>query len=395
MFQPERAEHQLILACAKPGAYTDTYTGKYDSASALHLDDEEIDWSLILDLASRHRIAPLLHYFLCANPQITTPAEVAEILKKHAGELALTNLFQTNELVRIVGLIEDAGLSVMPFKGPALGQYLYGNLGIRPFGDLDILIKKEQFSAVKQLLLKNGYRPFRTFNEEEEKLFIETQMGFEFIREDEQCVIEVHWSFLNTVHSFKLPEDEVWHKATRMTLSGRDVRVFAPDHLLIYLCAHGSKSLWARLRWLCDVAEVAARHTDMTFWNNVYKQAKKSRSVRMLNTGLRLAMAMLDIKLPAQVERRVNADIKATLLASEVIVASLSPSDDPSKAINPVSFHLKMHERFRDRIPYYKHLFQIWSAPSSKDKAFVALPRYLEFLYVLIKPIRMILKRQS
>ena len=385
MFKPERAEHRLILACAKPLGYKTRTSELFNDAS--------IDWPYVLDLVARHRIAPLLHYFLSTNAHLSVPEEVSSILKTHASEQALTNLFQTQELVKILDLIEGAGLDVMPFKGPALGHYLYDNLGLRPFGDLDILIRRNQFYDVKELLMTHGYDPYRKLDPGEEENFLDTQMGFEFVRKDKQSVIEVHWSFLNTVHAFKMPEEDVWRRKQQLEISGRQVNVFSPAHLLVYLCAHGSKSLWARIRWICDVAELVTKHQDVQFWEEVQLLAKESRSKRMLNTGLRLASVLLDAPLPEKVLRSVRGDQKATHLTADVILSFFAIPKKSRHVINPVTFHLQMHERFRDRLPYYKHLFQLWSAPSTKDKAFVSLPRYLEFLYVLIKPIRMILNR--
>ncbi|MFK7846550.1 MAG: nucleotidyltransferase family protein [Rhodothermales bacterium] len=390
MFDPERDEHHLILACAKPQGYKSVSAKAFAGKSTR---SETFDWQYVLRFISRHRIAPLLYYFLSNNPEIHVPEEISARLKKHASEQAVTNLFQTQELIRVLALFEDAGLEAMPFKGPALGHYLYNNLGIRPFGDLDILIRKEAFPQIKTILMANGYNPYRTFTPEKEAAFIDTQMGFEFVREDEQSVIEVHWSFLNTVHAFKLSEEDVWRDRTQLDLSGKEVDIFSPAHLLVYLCAHGSKSLWARMRWICDVAELVTKHQDEQFWNTVQEVATQSRSKRMLHTGLRLASELLDTPLPKPIAKAVKSDIKAILLANEVITSFFASNEPADQELNPISFHLKMQERFRDRLPYYKHIFQLWSKPSTKDKDFVDLPRYLGFLYIFVKPIRMMLNR--
>lgn len=388
MFQPKRAEHQLILDCARPKGY--------EQGASFPIDASTLDWHYVLDFASRHRIAPLLYYYLKASPQIQTPENVCQVLKKNAGEQALANLFQTQELLKIIEKLEEAGLDVMPFKGPVLGQFLYNNLGLRPFGDLDILIHKDAFPAVKQILLDNSYTPYRSFSPEEEQDFLDTQMGFEFVRKDEQSVFEVHWSFLNTVHAFKLPEADVWRESRTLELSGKQVRIFSPAHLLVYLCAHGSKSLWARLRWICDVAELAARHVDdEAFWQKVLALGKETNSRRMLLTGLKLAHVLLKTPLPPRVLQAIQSDYKVPVLANKVITSIFAPPGRPVSTINPVTFHLQMHERFLYRVPYYQHLFRLWSTPSSKDKDFVSLPRYLEFLYILIKPIRLILQKEN
>ncbi len=390
MYQPERIEDRIIQACAMPLGYK--------TRSAIEPTPDSvgsINWEYILDLASHHRITPLLHYFLSKNDQISVPEEVAAVLKRLASGLAVTNLFQTQELLRILDLLKSNGLDAIPFKGPVLGDYLYNNLGIRPFGDLDILIHKAHFSTTKKILIENGYQCFRKFNPTEEAKFIDTQMGFEFVRDDEQSVIEVHWSFLNTVHAFKLSEADVWQAKQQISVLGKEVNMFSPAHLLVYLCAHGSKSLWARMRWLCDVAELVTQHQETQFWRDVQRVAKASKGLRMLNTGLFLAKELLNAPIPDAVWALVQADTKAGELAHKVIQGYFSPDPAVLAEVNPVTFHLDLQERFLDRIPYYKHLFRIWLAPSSKDRAFVPLPKRLEFLYILVKPIRLLMRRGS
>lgn len=383
MFQPKRAEHRLLLSCAKTQGYQ----------TQVHHSFGDLDWLYIYDLADHHRITPLLYFFLRANPQIEVPEAVGAKIKMLAGNLAVANLFQTKELTGLLTAFTQAGLEAMPFKGPALGQSLYNNVGLRPFGDLDILIHRADFSAIKALLLERGYKPYRTFSPEEEARFLATQMGFEFVSKDERSVVEVHWSFLNSVHSFRLSERDVWQKKVQLDLAGTTVDVFSPAHLLVYLCAHGSKSLWARLRWVCDVAELVAQHQDDAFWQEVLHVAKISRGTRMLFTGLRLAHELLEAPLPPHIRRLVLKDKHVATLVADVVASYFVHSQEGMHQVNPVSFHLNMQERFADRLPYYKHLFQLWTSPSTKDKAFVSLPRYLTFLYVLIKPIRMIVHR--
>ncbi|MEM8486117.1 MAG: nucleotidyltransferase family protein [Bacteroidota bacterium] len=385
MFQPKRAEHRLLLACAKTQGYQTKVNDTFEDAS--------LDWMYVYALADHHRITPLLYFFLRSNPQIEVPEQAAAKIKAHAGNLGVANLFQTKELTGLLADISGAGLEAMPFKGPALGQYLYENVGLRPFGDLDILIHRKDFTPIKALLLQRGYKPYREFSAEEEARFLATQMGFEFVSKDERSVVEVHWSFLNAVHSFRLSEAVVWKERVQLDLAGDTVEVFSPAHLLVYLCAHGSKSLWARLRWVCDVAELVAKHQDEAFWTQVLQIAHASRGTRMLLTGLRLAHALLAAPLPDHIRRLVLKDEQVATLSADVVASYFAHSPDGMHTINPVTFHLNMQERFIDRLPYYKHLFQLWTSPSTKDKAFVALPRYLEFLYVLIKPIRMIVHR--
>lgn len=378
-------EHALLLACAAPAITEGNATARFEGA--------DLDWQLISRLAAQHRIVPLLHQYVKRNG-LNPPEHVLQGVEKHAREEALSNLFQTRELNRILAIFADQGIQAIPFKGPSLGFYLHDNLSVRPFGDLDLLVHREDFDAIKQIFADNDYRPYRDFSREDEKNFLDTQMGFEFVRSDERVVFEIHWSFLNKVHAFNLDPAEVWQHKVPFNLVGQDTFLFAPEHLLLYLCAHGSKSLWSRLRWISDIAELIVRDLDAGFWQRLDHVAKKSNSERMLLTGLQLAHQLLNAPLPEHVKVQIRADSTVAMLVEEVVDHLFLATNHNPLVQKPGSFHLRMRERFIDRVPYLLHMAQLWIKPSQKDLEMVRLPAPLHFLYLFVKPIRLLRRKE-
>ena len=377
-------EENILLACTQPNRGEVKLLESWPAA---------LDWQYICGQASRHGILPFLHRFLSTGSVPPAPVEILKLLDGQTRQLAIANLFQTRELLRVIDLLEAESIEVMPFKGPALGYYLYGNLALRTFGDLDLLIHRDDFKRVKKLLESNGYKTFRHLSAEEEKDFVDTQMGFEFVREDERCVIEVHWSFLNRVHAFNMKPAEVWLHKSSFSLNGHRVLTFSPAHLLVYLCAHGSKSFWSRLQWICDVAELVRKHQDASFWESTQQIARECHGTRMLYLGLYLAHTLLNAPVPLSVQKNIQKDPKVLQLSTRVIDTLFTFQKEDDLSLQNVSFHLAMRERFFDRLPYFKHLFKLWLKPSAKDRAFVKLPSGLHFMYVFVKPFRIVRDR--
>ena len=377
-------EQRLLLDCAR------LHSEKPFRTSPL---PESFDWAYVRRQAGRHGIVPLLHRYLSLHPSMRPPVELFDLIDRQARQLAVSHLFQTRELLRILDRCEQAGIEVIPFKGPVLGYYLFGSLALRTFSDLDLLIHRADYPRVRTILTEDGYRPFRQMPASMEQKFLDTQMGFEFVREDGRTVIEVHWAFLNRIHAFKMKPAEAWLHKQRITIDGRRVFTLSPEHLLVYLCAHGSKSLWTRLRWICDVAELIHRQDQPAFWQRTMDIARESRGERMLNIGLSLAHSLLDAPVPTAVMARVDRDMEARNLARRVMDRLFENEDHEDFSLKQIAFHLTMRERFSDRLPYLWHIARIWLSPSAKDKAFLTLPRKLEFLYVLIKPFRLLRER--
>lgn len=386
MYASAQHEHALLLACASAAHEKTVSPPRFEAA--------DLDWHLVYRLAIQHRIVPLLHQYV-KKTGLNPPEGVLQSIKKHVREEALSNLFQTRELNRMLSIFAEKGIEAIPFKGPSLGFYLHNNLSMRPFGDLDLLVHRKDFAAIKQIFADSNYHPYRDFSGKEEKEFLDTQMGFEFVRSDERIVFEIHWSFLNKVHAFNLDPADVWQHKTPFNLVGQDTFLFAPEHLLVYLCAHGSKSLWARLRWISDIAELLAKDLDTAFWQRLEHVAKKSNSERMLLTGLRLAHQLLNAPLPEAIKARIQTDTNVVKLTQEVVDHLFLAANRNKLVQNPRSFHLRMRERFIDRLPYFFHLAQLWIKPSQKDFEIVRLPAPLHFLYLFIKPFRLLIYREE
>src|SRR5438067_2363962 len=70
------------------------------------------------------------------------PPSLLDPLRARAREIAARNLYATGELHRLLDVLADAGIAAMPWKGPALAAQLYGNLALRPFLDLDVLVRR-------------------------------------------------------------------------------------------------------------------------------------------------------------------------------------------------------------------------------------------------------------
>jgi hypothetical protein len=347
-----------------------------------------LNWQLVLKQARAHSTLPLLHRFLMQNPEWEPPEEVTAFLAGHVREQSVTNLFQLRELLKMLDVLEAGGVHAIPFKGPILSAYLYGDVGLRPFSDLDILIAREDFAKAKALFLAHGYQSFRTFAPAQEDAFLDTQMGYEFVRADERVVFEVHWSFLNRVHTFRLDPVGVIERAQTVSVAGREVPLFEPADMLLYLCAHGSKSFWERLRWICDIAELIVRHQDQDTIQTARKRARAIHAERMLLLGLNLAQHLLDVELPGDLRQDLRLDGTVKQMTNAVVQQLFTGMGLPSKY--QLNFHLQMRERFRDRVPYYWHIVQLYMYGNEKDRALIALPPSLSFLYPLIKPFRLV-----
>ena len=118
----------------------------------------EPDWDRVVELAAWHRLLPLVHLHLTSTAGAPAPPEqIADRLKQAARESTARNLRLGVELDRALSLLEDEGIPVVLLKGAALLETVYAHPGLRPMGDLDLLVPRADVERAHESMLALGY----------------------------------------------------------------------------------------------------------------------------------------------------------------------------------------------------------------------------------------------
>ncbi len=381
-------EEELILCAARPQL---SANGR---ARLRDLLAQPLDWARIDAIAAVHRARPTLFKHLKAEGKSSVPpAPVWTRIQNHAIGMIARNLSQTDELVKTLRLFREAGIEAIPFKGPMLALRDYGNLGLREFFDIDLLLRRDGILKAKKILLARGYTSPWKQNDEWEAQHIDAQLGCDFLSADGRIRFELHWSFIQKWLSYGVDIDAVWSRAEPSSLAGFPIRQIAREDLLVYLCAHGAKHHWERLFWIVDIAQVVSSDGPLD-WARLIRDARRHGNWRILALGLRLADTLLDAPLPENVRAQINADAAVERLARSVGTWLFDEGRRPaSGSWVETQFYLAAKERPSDRASYLFHLMRLAMAPSEKDRAFVKLPPSLAFLYPAVRPVRWLLQR--
>jgi hypothetical protein len=117
-----------------------------------------LQWPLLLERAHSHQVYPLLYCNLRDLGFAGVPEAVQAELKGLYLASALRNQSLAEELARLLSLLGEAGIRVVPLKGVALAQSLYGDVAARVCVDIDILVPPANVVQAIDLLLPSGYR---------------------------------------------------------------------------------------------------------------------------------------------------------------------------------------------------------------------------------------------
>jgi len=344
-------------------------------------------WEETIDGARQHGILPMLFSKLSALEGAIPPNGMA-LARDEFERNAFHCFANAAELLVVLNIFEAAGIPAMPFKGVVLGASVYGDMTARTAGDLDVLIYYRDLLQATRILKERGYELTTKVLEDgspEAKNYFE----YHFERADDGMVLELRWRLELTQPRYKrnLGMDWVWPRRRTATLAGAEVPNFDAVSGLLMLCMHGSKHVWTRLIWICDVAKLLESEPELD-WSFAIREAKRLGLWRCLALGVLLARGLAGARVPADVLRSFEKDRTVQKLANFFQNHVLNePGRVPDGRV-PYDIQLLA---FRERVSVV--LSPAFLRPNARDRAVVKLPKALEPLYYVIRPFRMLWDR--
>lgn len=379
-------EGRVLLACAR-AQLTDRGRARLPALFAA-----PIDWERLNELGARHGLSQLLFFHLDSLPatdakhvpaaQFTRLWSLYESARHRNAAMAL-------ELLRVIDLLEWNGIPALPYKGPALAEALYGDVGLRDFGDLDILLRHVDIARARALLARHGYRPEYPLSPAMDDALLHSRAQYHtaLVHQKSHLMLELHWK-TDALYPVETALPAPWWTLTSCaTLLGREVRRLPAEALLLALLIHGTKHHWHRLAWLADVAEMI-RQEDQLDWSWIERKAGDFGCERRMAIGLHLAHALLDAPLPERIAARVAA------MRLDAIAATMLDRAFAANAVDPgtlacLATDLRLYERPAHKL---RHLANVTLAPSLIEWTRWPLPRALHCLYLPLRLGRLVKK---
>ncbi|MCI0528606.1 MAG: nucleotidyltransferase family protein [Nitrospira sp.] len=379
-----RPEIELLLCCAR------TRINSKTTARIKTLLQEDLNWDYLLRIALQRSMMPLLYWNLNATYRGDVPKNTLAQLRAYFQANARHNLFLTRELLKLLKLFETHDIPAIPYKGPVLASSVYGNLSLRQFGDLDILVPQRNLLKAKDLLITQGYQPLTEWNNGLENSFQTSAYNLKFIRNDGVIsLLELHWRVTPPYFSYPFELESFWERLEPISLAGTTVLGLALEDLLLILCIHGSKDNWRQLGWVCDVAELIYLRPELN-WERVMVQANKLGCERMLYLGLFMASDLLGATLPKEVWSKMQADPMVKSLAQQMRERLFSEDTPSLSGIKKHVYYLRLREKWRDKLAYLLYQARSKVELNIKDRTLLPLPATLSFLYYPLRSIRLV-----
>jgi hypothetical protein len=254
---------------------------------------DPFDSEKLIRLAGIHRVTYQLYVFAQCHPGMLNTSQV-EILADRCRKNALRSLEQLQELIRIAGALQQAGISVVVLKGPQLARMVHGREALKESVDLDMLLIHDTDLPKAHLLLTSAGYTQSNLNAHpgklSRKIFLIAKREVHYFNPLNKSHIDLHArAGANTYLTDGLFRD-IFKELETFDLDGQPVTIFAREQYLVYLCYHGALHQFSRLGWLMDIRAFVLAHQDVMDYRKAVSLARKNKS----ETCLFLAFSLLE-----------------------------------------------------------------------------------------------------
>jgi hypothetical protein len=187
------------------------------------------------------------------------------------------NTLLYRELDRLLTAFSGTGIPVVVLKGAALAVTIYPEIGLRPMGDLDLLVPEAQIDDAVRVVSQLGYDLEGTLQGLNPSLVrrMGTEVNFQGGRRI-PVLVELHWSLIGGQESRYQPVMEWFWERIETFKPGNElpgsgeVLCLSPTANLPYLASHlvlKHGGLRERLLWYYDIYQLLDRWGDRLDWD--------------------------------------------------------------------------------------------------------------------------------
>ncbi len=269
-------EDQLIITCARDGL------SDASLAVAASLLQQELDWDYILEAAILHGVAPLLHRSLdqvqASQEDVSMPASTMKTLQQ-----LYTNNRQRNQrlyttLGEVVKALQAESIEVLGLKDIVLARTVFSDIGLRPIGDVDLLIHQSDYDQFAMCVADLGFSPLPS---PDCPYLLKYAWALHFRRPADEVWLDVQWGVLQLEWdiygegNFDLETDRMWRNAYRFKIADYEILAPRPENMLFHLCMHLEGHRYAELILFSDIVAFIHHYGEEIDWLYFFALGKK------------------------------------------------------------------------------------------------------------------------
>lgn len=223
----------------------------------------KLDYQKLFDLANQHQISALIYNQIYNFDDF--PEEIKQRWKRDALKINAFQIRKTMKILQVYRQFLKQGLKVLVVKG-LVCRSLYPQPDNRQSNDEDLYVRKEEYEAVKDILLKNNFTVVS--DSDDVTTFIDPVSGLS---------IELHTALFSleskAYGNYQRYFDQAFDKCIVHSVDGVEVYSLEYTQHLLFLILHFVKHFFhggVGIRQVADIVMYSEAYGDKINWDRLY-----------------------------------------------------------------------------------------------------------------------------
>jgi hypothetical protein len=325
----------------------------------------ESDLEKLLDLGKKNNVEFVIYHLL---KQFYPDYESVE----RGGRLRQNwqkNLILLARLHEIIKFLDEHGIESLILKGPVSSMDIYGDLSIRQYSDLDILVMPQNKRKALNLAQQIGFQLKSDFTELQLKVFEGSNHAYTLVHPGWGIELDLHWEFCMPYLYFPLSVEEVFCQKRAISLLSKEVFTVSLFHSGVLLSFNLFKDIGLELKGLLDL--IVFRQKYPVQFQGIEGWFQKNQ----MGLQYRFVKNLCDEFLNQSFERNCKIQFRAYQNGRFCF-----------NILSKAFLQSRFHETFKQKI----RLWMLFLFKLKPDDVFFNVPLGFGFLYYLVRLIRLL-----
>lgn len=348
------------------------------------------DWNRFIEVSTRSFGVCMAYCSLARLGDDSVPTQALDRMRNTARIWAARSLMIESTLLGFMSsCLAPSGVRHAFFKGPALARRYYATPASRPCRDIDVLIDHECALEVVSRAKALGYVPDDEIGPSERDLAAWVRYATVYpMRAPNGVLVEIHRSLDHG--EGVLDVNQMLSRTERMLFCGRELAVLSTPDLFVYVCMHHTRHFWSHLHWYGDL-DAITRHPEF--------DPVEVRRIATHTGLLSTVQACLRLNDIARTADWPQLDAPGQGTSTQLLARSLEcleggqAREEELRASRLSSDRAFAWQLSDDRLVNRLRMRLRSFLPSFSDYRAWPLPRWLQPVYYLSRPLRIALSR--
>ena len=271
------------------------------------------DWDYLSRTIIERGIGPL---FFNKLSLLSNAALIPEVTRTNLQQAYFRTLSRSMVLYDVFRRVADAftlnHIQVVALKGIHLAEWLYGDIGLRQFSDIDLLVKREDGEKCLNILTELGF----VQSGDEVSHLIKEKIGIVHYpaMERNKVSVEIHIDLHHRRNAYSLDVNKIIENSEPLIINKSQVQVMELHDLLIFLCIHLDKHFSigeVQFTSFSDITNLLDMHAAEIDWQKLESSCKEYNCVDNVYKYLLIAAEYFNAPVPATVTEKYSGSLTA------------------------------------------------------------------------------------